>query len=137
VNWQIRYTLIFGSAVVLYWFLASMLAGEDSSRVALAFEKRVQALEETQGKDRALWIETQEAHLRGTLFQLLVSNASLGNDLLKGWTREQLTSELGWPEAVQGPTWIYAPRLPGGPGLHLVVGEGGQFESLTVIRTPE
>jgi len=113
--------LIVGSALALYLVLAWMIGDGDGSNVALAMDKRVQALEEAQLLDRERFEAAQDAQGRGTLFRLLVSDPSLGDSMLKYWEASRLTNELGWPDQVQGTIWTYDPRTADGPGLRVIV----------------
>ncbi len=121
VNWQARSLLILGSAVALYLAMAWVLSDD----TVLAVEQRMDALEESQaqvGKDG-----------RGTLFRLLVLNPDLGKTLLAGWTSQRLTSEMGWPDSVEGVVWTYAPRLSSGESLRVTVGVSGQVVGVEVL----
>ncbi|MCP5022486.1 MAG: hypothetical protein GY930_12020 [bacterium] len=113
-----RSLLILGSAVALYIAMAWVLSDDTEYKTVLAVEQRMDALEESlaqAGKEG-----------RGTLFRLLVLNPDLGQTLLAGWTSQRLTSEMGWPDSVEGVVWTYAPRLSSGESLRVTVGASMQ-----------
>lgn len=95
-----------------------MIGDGDEGNVAMAMDKRVQALEEAQ----LLNLERIEAAQgRGTLFRLLTSDPRLGDSLLKNWDSSRVTAELGWPDKVEALVWTYDPRTTDGPGLQVIL----------------
>ncbi len=125
VNWQARSLLILGLAVGLYLAMAWVLSDDTEYGTVMAVEQRMDALEESRaqvGKEG-----------RGTLFRLLALNPDLGKTLLAGWTSKRLTSEMGWPDSVEGAVWTYAPRLSSGESLRVTVGVSGQVVGVEAL----
>lgn len=133
VNWQVRFILILGSAVGLYMVMAWALADKAESKLVLAVEQRMEALEKSQGEDQTRPQVNTDQQGRGTLFRLLVLNPGLGETLLAGWTSQRLTSEMGWPDVVEGSVWTYAPRLSSGESLRVIIGATMFVEGVQVL----
>ena len=119
--------------MALYLVLVWALGDGAEPKVAMAFEGRVQALEQAQEQDRELLESAQRFRGQGTLFRLLTSDPGLGNTLLLGWTRQRLTDELGWPDSVEGQLWTYSARYGDGLGLRVTIDGGDRVRSVETL----
>ena len=110
------------------------MGGEQPPAVAHAFEKRLQALEDARVAERAPWQSDQANRGKGSLFQLLTRDPALGDTLVKGWNRKQVTEELGWPDRIEGQDWFYESPDDEGPALRLTFDQRPLVVAIVVLN---